>query len=90
MFSREKRCQSCSMPLSKDKNGGGTEANGDKSTLYCSYCYQNGAFTDPDITLDAMKRKLEIVMKRMKTNPLIIKKVLWGLPRLQRWRERVR
>ena len=40
-----KFCQSCGMPLSKDPNGGGTNADGTKNTSYCSYCYQNGSFT---------------------------------------------
>jgi len=38
-------CNSCGMPLSKDPNGGGTNADGSKSEKYCSYCYQQGAFT---------------------------------------------
>jgi hypothetical protein len=30
-------CQSCGMPLSKDEKGGGTEADGRKSSQYCSH-----------------------------------------------------
>ena len=40
-----KMCQSCGMPMNKDPQGGGTNADGSVNTLYCSYCYQNGAFT---------------------------------------------
>lgn len=40
-----KYCQSCGMPLSQDPKGGGTNANGSISELYCSFCYQHGAFT---------------------------------------------
>ncbi|WP_307428899.1 zinc ribbon domain-containing protein [Bacillus sp. V2I10] len=36
-----KNCQSCGMPLYRDEHGGGTEANGTKSSKYCSHCYQN-------------------------------------------------
>lgn len=39
-----KNCQSCGMPLKKDLKGGGTNADGTKSLLYCSYCYENGNF----------------------------------------------
>ena len=39
-----KFCQSCGMPMSKDPQGGGTSSDGSKSALYCSYCYENGAF----------------------------------------------
>lgn len=37
-------CQSCGMPLSKDPEKGGSHADGTKSNLYCSYCYQDGEF----------------------------------------------
>jgi len=37
-------CQSCGMPLSKDPQGGGTNADGSKTEKYCSYCYVNGDF----------------------------------------------
>lgn len=40
-----KFCQSCGMPLKKDPNNGGTNADGSKSLKYCSYCYVNGDFT---------------------------------------------
>ena len=39
------------MPLNKDKQGGGTEQNGTKSTKYCSYCYANGEFNGGNVTL---------------------------------------
>jgi len=39
-----KSCQSCGMPLNKDPQSGGTNADGSKNEKYCSYCYQNGAF----------------------------------------------
>lgn len=38
------RCQSCGMPMNKDPEGGGTEADGSRSALYCSMCYDKGAF----------------------------------------------
>lgn len=46
-------CQSCGMPLSKDEDFG-TNADGTKSEEYCSMCYLNGKFTQPDITLEEM------------------------------------
>jgi hypothetical protein len=39
-------CQSCGMPMDQDPGRGGTEADGSKSSRYCSYCYQDGAFKD--------------------------------------------
>ncbi|MGM0923656.1 MAG: zinc ribbon domain-containing protein [Bacillota bacterium] len=35
------------------------QANGTKSNKYCSHCYQNGAFTMPEITSDEMKEKVK-------------------------------
>ena len=37
-----KTCQSCAMPFKYDPQGGGTEEDGTKSVMYCSYCYQDG------------------------------------------------
>jgi len=51
-----KNCQSCGMPLSRDERGGGTNADGSKSTMYCSHCYANGRFTLPDIGVEQMQK----------------------------------
>ena len=32
-----KNCQSCGMPMARDPEGGGTEADGSKSAKFCSY-----------------------------------------------------
>lgn len=45
-------CQSCSMPL-VDPSSFGTEADGTKSSEYCSYCYADGAFVS-DVTMEEM------------------------------------
>ena len=46
-----KFCQCCGMPLDKPEDKG-VEADGSLSGDYCRYCYQNGAFTAPDATMD--------------------------------------
>ena len=46
-----KFCQCCAMPLDKPEDQG-TEVDGTPSGDYCRYCYQNGAFTAPDATMD--------------------------------------
>ncbi len=33
------------MPMKADPKGGGTNADGSKNELYCSYCYAGGDFT---------------------------------------------
>ena len=35
----------------------GTEKDGTPSQKYCTYCYQNGAFTEPDLTFETMIKK---------------------------------
>lgn len=54
-----KNCQSCGMPFSRDAQGGGTERDGSKSTMYCSHCYVDGQFTLPDITSAKMKERVK-------------------------------
>ena len=44
-------CQCCGMPLDKPEDKG-TESDGSLSGDYCRYCYQDGAFTAPDATMD--------------------------------------
>ena len=44
-------CQCCAMPLDRPEDRG-TEAGGALSEDYCRYCYQNGAFTAPEATMD--------------------------------------
>ncbi len=45
MEKKNKICRSCGIPMKKDPQAGGTNADGSKSDKYCSYCYQNGVFT---------------------------------------------
>lgn len=40
-----KNYQSWGMPLTKDLENGGTENDGSKSVMYCSYCFKDGVFT---------------------------------------------
>ncbi|SHI59132.1 Putative zinc ribbon domain-containing protein [Dethiosulfatibacter aminovorans DSM 17477] len=42
----EKFCQSCGMPMDQDPEKGGTNKDGTKNDMYCSYCYENGEFKD--------------------------------------------
>ncbi len=77
-------CQSCSMPLDKPELQG-TEKDGSKSKEYCSYCYQNGAFTTPNISLNEMKTLVKTQMEKMKMDSSIINGAVNILPSLKRW-----
>ena len=46
-------CQSCGMPLSEESHFG-KNADGSKNEDYCCYCYENGAFNNPDMTMEEM------------------------------------
>jgi len=50
-----KDCQSCRMPMRLDERGGGTNAEGSKSGMYCSHCYEAGAFTLPNLSAAEMQ-----------------------------------
>ncbi|RXZ84145.1 transcriptional regulator [Paenibacillaceae bacterium] len=53
MSNTELYCQSCSMPLPSEELLG-TEQTGAHSTDYCIYCYVDGQFTQPELTVEEM------------------------------------
>ena len=80
------KCQSCGMPLKADPKGGGTNADGTLSHEYCSYCYANGSFMNPSMTIDEMKA-LVVEKLREKGFPKFVAGFFAsGLKRLKRWR----
>lgn len=81
-------CQSCSMPLDKPEMMG-TEKDGSKSNEYCVYCYQNGAFINPNMTLEEMKILVKEQMGKRKINTNLINMAVSSLPNLKRWRKPV-
>jgi hypothetical protein len=74
------------MPMKKDPQNGGTNADGSKSVMYCSYCYPNGAFTQADFTAQQMKAFCTEKMIEMKIPRLLAKFLAMGIPKLERWR----
>jgi len=84
-MSTYKNCQSCSMPLDKDKNGGGTNADGSKSEKYCSYCYQNGEFVAKDMTAEEMQEYVKNKLRSMGFPGFMAGMLVKGIPNLERW-----
>lgn len=82
----QQMCQSCGMPLKKDPGGGGTEAGGSKSTKFCSYCYQDGAFLNPEFSAREMQDFCRDQMKKQGMNGALAWLFTRGIPRLERWR----
>jgi len=62
-----KFCQSCGMPMNSDPQKGGTEKDGTKNDKYCSYCYQNGKFTSPEIDRYSTKNANFLYRKNERT-----------------------
>lgn len=77
-------CQSCGMPLNKEEVKG-TEKNGLITDEYCKYCYENGAFKNPDMNLEDMKKNVQNQMKKMQLHENVIQKAVNILPALKRW-----
>lgn len=67
-----KFCQSCAMPLFKGgKEINGSEKDGSKSEKYCQFCYQEGAFTDPDCSYEEMLAIGKKGIKEDSRNPIM-------------------
>ena len=74
------------MPMKRDPAGGGTEADGSKNLMFCSYCYQEGAFTEPDMTVDEMQAFVKAKMKEMGFPGFLGGFFTRGIPKLERWK----
>ena len=72
------------MPMETVKDRG-TEKDGSPSAEYCWHCYQNGAFTNPFMTIHDMESHIRQVMERQHEDERVIHYVLGTLPGLKRW-----
>lgn len=88
MENQERICQSCGMPLDKDPEQGGTNADNSKSNKYCSYCYKDGKFLDEGITLrEKIEKNIQIAVTRMNIPENKAREMAENLlPKLGRWR----
>lgn len=74
------------MPMNKDPQNGGTNSDGTKNMMYCSYCYESGNFTQPDIRVAEMKTLVKEKMKEMRFPGFLAGFFTMGIPRLERWK----
>lgn len=79
-----KYCQSCGMPMKRD--GGGTHADGSRSNMYCSHCYQEGKFTLRGITVDDMKERVKGQLKQVGFPGFVTGLLTRNLHKLERWK----
>ncbi len=79
-------CQSCSMPLGAPEDFG-TDKAGYRVNDYCRHCYADGAFTEPDITMDAMLERCVTIMDAHRIMPAPQARALLAnvMPCLKRW-----
>ncbi len=81
-------CQSCGMPLEKDPNKGGTNADKSISDKFCSYCFKDGKFLDEGITLqEKIDKNVKMAVSRMNIHETQLRKMAESvLPNLERWK----
>jgi hypothetical protein len=81
-------CQSCGMPLAKPADFG-TSTQGFRVNDYCRYCYEEGRFTQPDLTLEEMIEGCSRIMVTQARMPEKAARALLRdtLPALKRWRK---
>jgi len=79
-------CQSCSMPLGKPEDFG-TDAIGYRVNDYCHFCYTNGAFTEPEISMQEMIDKCVAIMAKQGIMRSAKARALMTevIPKLKRW-----
>ena len=80
-----KHCQSCGMPMRRDEKGGGTNADGSKSPMYCSHCYEGGQFKLPNISADEMQQRVKGKLKESGIPSLAAWIFTRNIPKLARW-----
>ncbi|UCG92997.1 MAG: zinc ribbon domain-containing protein [candidate division WOR-3 bacterium] len=81
-------CQSCGMPLQKDEDFGMNE-DGSKNGEYCHFCFKDGEFTDPDITMEQKIEKIvKIAVSRTNMSEARAREMANNIiPELKRWRK---
>lgn len=85
MSKENKFCQSCGMPMKKDPQGGGTNADGSKNLEYCSYCFQNGEFSFQG-TVNEFQESCRQHMVESGHNKFMAWIFTRGMKRLRRWK----
>jgi hypothetical protein len=80
-----KNCQSCGMPLKRDDQGGGTNADGSKNEMYCSHCFQACRFVLPDLTVEQMQQRVREKITEFGLPGFVAGLLVRGIPKLERW-----
>lgn len=79
------RCQSCGMPVGPGFYG--TNKDSSENHEFCKFCFKQGRFTEPDITMDTMIARAidnminELHLSKEKANEF----AYMVIPKLNRW-----
>ena len=78
------------MPLNTDRAGDcrGIEKDGSKSDKWCKLCYVDGAFIDPNCTLDEMRAIVDKALKEQGEGRIMRSMARRQIPKLDRWKAR--
>jgi len=76
------------MPMDKAELFG-TNKDGTRSNEYCTYCFQNGKFREPEMTLQQMIDKcVSIMLQRNIMAEAHARELMAGtIPNLKRWKK---
>lgn len=80
-------CQSCGMPMATPEEFG-TAKGGVRSEEYCRYCFVNGRFTDPKMSMGGMIEFCVRILTQRRLMPEPEARSLMNtvIPTLKRWR----
>jgi len=73
------------MPLKKDPEGGGLNADGTRNHMYCSYCYEKGSFKQADWTVEQMRQFVIGKLVEMKFPRFLARLFSKNIYKLERW-----
>lgn len=83
---RHKNCQSCGINLNSDVKYTNTSEEEKKRINYCSNCYSNEQFTEPDLSYNEMQDKIKSRLQELGANKIQIYFYLTKIKSLDRWR----
>lgn len=74
--------------MKRDEKGGGTNADGTKSKMYCSKCYEHGKFSSPNMSAVEMQALVKGKLKEFGFPGFIAGIFTKGIPKLERWKNK--
>lgn len=79
-------CQSCGRPIRKISHFG-TYEDGSVHTDYCRFCYKDGQFLDPGVSMEEkIKKSIERAVLSGISEDIARKNAMQLIPELKRWR----